>query len=129
MKKILDTKFKKANIKEITSKFNYLNSDEHVLIYILLRKHENMFGSTLGNYKFIEGAQPYYAKLFFYFKNNSEWVAPTFIIPKKDGTNCFISDFREFNKRIKRKPFPIPKVQKLGGFKCASSSDLNLASK
>jgi hypothetical protein len=38
-------------------------------------------------------------------------VAPSFIIPKKDGTVRFINDFRELNKRIKRKPFPIPNIQ------------------
>jgi len=27
--------------------------------------------------------------------NNSEWTAPTFIIPKKDGSVRFISDFKE----------------------------------
>ena len=52
--------------------------------------------------------------------NRSEWAAPTFIIPKKNGTVRFISDFRKLNKRIKRKPFPIPKIQdlllKLEGF-------------
>jgi len=46
-------------------------------------------------------------------RNNSEWAAPTFIIPKKKGTVRFISDFRELNKRIKREPFPIPKIQDL----------------
>jgi hypothetical protein len=62
--------------------------------------------------------------------NRSEWAAPTFIIPKKDGTVRFISDFRELNKRIKRKPFPIPKIQdlllKLEGFQYATSLDLNM---
>ena len=42
----------------------------------------------------------------------------------------FISDFRELNKRIKRKPFPIPKIQdlllKLEGFKYTTSLDLNM---
>ena len=37
----------------------------------------------------------------------------TIIIPKKDGSVQFISDFRELNKRIKRKPYPIPKIQDL----------------
>jgi len=36
--------------------------------------------------------------------NRSEWAAPTFIIPKKDGSVRFISDFQELNKRILRKP-------------------------
>ena len=43
--------------------------------------------------------------------NRSEWAAPSFVIPKKDGIVRFISDFRELNERIKRKPFPIPKIQ------------------
>jgi hypothetical protein len=62
--------------------------------------------------------------------NRSQWGAPTFIIPKKDGTVSFISDFRELNKRIKRQPYPIPKIQnlllKLAGFKCGTALDLNM---
>ena len=42
--------------------------------------------------------------------NNSQWATPTFIIPKINGTVRFISDFKELNKRIKSKPFPIPKI-------------------
>ena len=57
-------------------------------------------------------------------------MLPTFIIPKKDGSIRFISDFRKLNKRIKRKPYPIPKIQdlllKLEGFKYATSLDLNM---
>jgi hypothetical protein len=61
--------------------------------------------------------------------NSSEWTAPSFIIPKKDGTVIFINYFRELNKRIKRKPFPIPNIQdmlvlNLEGF--ATSLDLNM---
>ena len=44
----------------------------------------------------------------------------TSIIPKKNGTIYFLSDLGELNKGIKRKPFPIPKLQdvllKLEGF-------------
>ena len=43
--------------------------------------------------------------------NRSEWGAPMFVIPKKDQTVRFISDFRKLNKRIKRKPYPIPWIQ------------------
>ena len=59
-----------------------------------------------------------------------EWAALTFITPMKNGTVRFISDFHELNKWIKRKPFPIPKIQdlllKLEGFQCATSLDLNM---
>jgi hypothetical protein len=58
--------------------------------------------------------------------NCSEWAAPTFIIPKKDCSVRFISDFQELNKSIKRKPYLIPKIQdllilKLEGFRYVTS--------
>ena len=62
--------------------------------------------------------------------NRSEWAAPNLAIPKSDGTIRFLTNFRELNKRIKRKPYPIPKIQdlllKLAGFKWATSLDLNM---
>jgi hypothetical protein len=33
-----------------------------------------------------------------------------FIIPKKDRTVCFLSDFLEVNKSLVKTPFPIPKI-------------------
>ena len=98
-----------------------------------------MVNGTLGNYtsteykiEHLEGVQPYHAKPFPIPKvheealktevnrliniavlkreNNSEWAAPTFTLPKKNGTVRFISDFRELDKRMKRKLFPIPKI-------------------
>ncbi len=59
-----------------------------------------------------------------------KWASPSFIIPKKDYTVCTISDFRELNKQIVRKPYPIPKIsttlQELEGFTYATSLDLNM---
>jgi hypothetical protein len=43
----------------------------------------------------------------------SEWASPSFMIPKKDKTICFLSDFREVNKRLVRTPFPIPKISRV----------------
>ena len=62
--------------------------------------------------------------------SDSEWASPTFIIPKKNGTVRFITDLRQVNKRIVRKPFPIPQIadvmQKLQGFQYATALDLNM---
>ena len=41
----------------------------------------------------------------------SLWAAGTFIIPKKDNTVRWISDFRMLNKFIERKKYPLPHVQ------------------
>jgi hypothetical protein len=45
--------------------------------------------------------------------SDSEWTAPTFIIPKKNGTVRFIPDFRTLNEELKRKPYPIPKIAQM----------------
>ena len=159
IKRILDAKYEKANLKQVIKKLNYLTKVEQKGLLKLLQKYETMFDGTLGTYKgsvykieLKDDIKPYHAKPFPIPKvheatlkkeverlikigvlkriNQSEWAAPTFIIPKKNGTVRFISDFRELNKRIKRKPFPIPKIQdlllKLEGFKYATSLDLNM---
>jgi hypothetical protein len=60
----------------------------------------------------------------------SEWASPSFIMPKKNRTVCFLNDFWEVNKRLIRKPFPIPKIstvlQELEGFTFATALDLNM---
>ena len=53
-----------------------------------------------------------------------------FTISKPDGSLRSLADLRELNKRIKRHPYPIPKIQdmlqKLEGFMYATSLDLNM---
>jgi hypothetical protein len=60
----------------------------------------------------------------------SEWALPSFIIPMKDRTVCFLSNFWEVNMRLVRKSFPIPKIstvlQELDGFNFATALDLNM---
>ena len=159
MKQILDAKYEPANLKDIAESCTNLTQYEQSCLLELLEKYKSLFDGTLGHWEMdsydIElkpDAEPYHARAYpiphAYEKtlrmevqrlcdigvlrkvNHSEWAAPTFIIPKKDGTVRFISDFRELNKRIKCKPFPIPKIQdlllKLEGFQYATSLDLNM---
>jgi len=159
IKQILDAKYAPANIDELTTKCTYLTLQQQEDLNFLLKKYESLFDGSLGTWKgesydieLRSDATPYHARAFPIPRiheqtlrhevdrlcqigvlkkvNRSEWAAPTFIIPKKDGSVRFISDFRELNKRIKRKPFPIPKIQdlllKLEGFQYATSLDLNM---
>ena len=125
----------------------------------LLQEFEELFDGTLGDWdcnpvslQLKEGAQPYHGRPFpipkkhvetlkkeiqrlcdlgvLKWQADSEWASPTFIIPKKDNTVRVVSDFREINKRIVRKPCPIPKIstvlQELEGFTYATALDLNM---
>ena len=63
-------------------------------------------------------------------QSSSQWASPTFIIPKKDMTVRTITDFRELNKWIVRRPYPIPEIsttlQKLDSFTYETVLDLNM---
>ena len=159
IKQILDAKYEPADLDEVVAQADHLTPDQRTKLRNLLEKYKDLFDGQLGYWKgekyhieLQDNVKPYHAKPFSIPKayeqtlkmeldrlvslgvlkkvNRSQWAAPTFIIPKKDRTVRFISDFRELNKRIKRKPFPIPKIQdlllKLEGFQYGTSLDLNM---
>jgi hypothetical protein len=55
---------------------------------------------------------------------------PSFIVPKKNGTVPFLSNFWEVNKSLVRKPYPISKIsallQEIEDFTFATALDLNM---
>jgi hypothetical protein len=158
VKHILDAKYKPANLRKVAKEANHLPEEQQEELHTLLNKYKDLFDGTLGHWNDVElkvklkpDATPYHARAYpiphkyvdtlklelerlckigvLKKVNRSKWAAPTFIVPKKDGSVQFISDFRELNKWIKQKPYPIPKIQdmllKLEGFQFATSLDLN----
>jgi hypothetical protein len=159
MKRILDATYAKANLSTIVTECTQLYKEEQAKLLQLLERHGPLFDGSLGYWNHEEydselqaDAKLYHARAYPIPKvheqtlctkikqlcsigvlrkvNRSEWAAPTFIIPKKDGTVQFISGFRELNKHIKQKLYTIPKIQdllfKLEGFRYAYSLGLNM---
>ncbi len=122
VKAILDAKYQKANLDEEVQKCSHLSTTEQQGLRDLLGKYESLFDGTLGKWQgepydiqLKENVQPYHAKPFPIPRihettlkmevdrlvnigvlkkvNRSEWAAPIFIIPKKDGTVRFINNF------------------------------------
>jgi hypothetical protein len=115
----------------------------------VLLKFDSLFNGTLGDWKLPpvsfelkEGIKPYHGRPYPILHKHKAVLMKeikrlcnigvallTFIIPKKDSTVRTISDFRELNKHIVRKPYPIPKIitilQDIEGFTYATALDLN----
>ena len=157
--RILDSKYEKADLRQIAADATSLDEKQKGQLHELLMEFEELFDGTLGNWKtepveleLNKGEKPHSSRYYpmprihkSTFKKEllrlceigvleevraSEWGSPTFIMAKKEGTVRFISDFRKLNAKIKRKPYPIPRIsdvlQQLEGFKYATTLDLNM---
>jgi hypothetical protein len=120
---ILDTKYQKADLQSIVrDNCKHLSANQQKKLLQLLKKYESLFDGTLGDWKtkpvsfqLKEGVSPYHGRAFPVPKVHkdtiikeverlcqlrvlerqpaSEWALPSFIIPKKAKTVCFLSDF------------------------------------
>jgi len=157
---IIDKKYSKQDLDQICDACKRLSTPDKKRLHSLLMKYENLFDGTLGTWKTdpvqLElkdpEAKPYHAKPYpvpqaheqalreeiarlveygvLRKVNRSEWASPMFTIRKLDMTLRTLADLRELNKRIRRQPFPLPKIQdllqRLEGFEYATSLDLNM---
>ena len=157
---IVDSKYVKADLEKVVEEQSHLSKKEQKQLLKLLKKFEPLFDGTVGAWKTepIElelkdpGCTPYHARPYPVPQsqeqklraeverlvrygvlrkiNRSEWACPMFTIPKPDGSLRSLADLRELNKRIKKKPYPLPKISemlhKLEGFMYATSIDLNM---
>jgi hypothetical protein len=131
---ILDAKYDKADHPSIVkNNCTHLSTSHCNSLLVLLLKFEELFNGTLRDWKLPpvsielkEGAKPYHGRPYpipkihkaplmkeidrliligvLKWQPSSKWALSSFIIPKKDCTVHTISDFREPNKRIVRKP-------------------------
>ncbi len=156
----MDAKYEKADLLAIIRKnCSHLTASNREKLLSVLLRFELLFDGILGDWKLPpvsfelkEGMKPYHGRPYpiphkhkavlmkeikqlcgigvLEWQPSSRWALPTFIIPKKDSTVHTMSDFRELNKHIVRKPYPIPKIsmilQELEGFSYATALDLNM---
>ncbi len=156
----MDAKYEKADLPAIIREnCSHLTASNREKLLSMLLRFKSLYDGTLGDLKLQpvsfelkEGMKPYHgwphpiphkhkAILMKEIKRlcnigvlewqpSSRWALLTFIIPKKDSTVRTISDFRELNKHITRKPYSIPKIstilQELEGFTYATALDLNM---
>jgi len=128
---ILDAKYEKADLPVIVEEnCQYIISAERTELLRLLQKYEQLFDGTLGDWKtravrleLWEGVWPFHDRAYsvpiahkdtlkkevkileklgvLQWEGDSEWGSPIFIMPKKDGRVCFLTDFREVINRLK----------------------------
>ena len=119
---IIDAKYTKTDLTQVVQTCSDLMASEQIELLKLLQKFEDLFDGTLGSQE--QKLRDEVSRLEKYGVlrkiNRSEWANPMFTIPKPDGSLRSLADL----KRIKRKPYPLPKIsdlmQKLEGFTWAT---------
>ena len=121
----------------------HLSPNERERLLHILEKNESLFGGTLGAWKtplvnldLKDDAAPMCLRSYpvprvheamsrkevkrlvkfgiLKEANDSEWGAPYFAQPKpKTSRVKFLSDFRNLNRQLKRKPYPKPKISEI----------------
>jgi hypothetical protein len=157
--RIINADYSKQDLNEYVTGLQHLTVEEQRMLKNTLERQESLFKGGLGilqvnpvHLEIIENAKPYHARAFPVPKSmeaatkteidrltnigvlkkahDSEWAAPTFVIPKKTGDPRIVTDFRRLNAVLKRNPFPLPKIsdllQKLSGFRYATAIDLSM---
>ncbi len=156
---MMDAKYEKVDPVKVAESQSHLSLSQQKDLAILLSKYDTLFDGTLGRYphkklhlQLQEGAVPVHHKAFpvahahvEVFKKElahlvkigvleqigaTEWAAPTFIVPKKDGRVRWVSDFRTLNSMLRRKEYPLPIIQDIlrrrPGYKFFTKIDLTM---
>ena len=158
-KTIKESNYGKVDVAEVVNSCSHLSSSQKRDLKRLLQKYTRLFDGTLKVFpdekidlELDPTVPPYRARTYpvprthlDVFKKEldclekegvlsktgrSEWIAGSFIIPKKDGSVRWISDFRALNKAIKRKAYPIPRISDIlsrrTGYKFLTKLDISM---
>ena len=127
----------KGGTKLVANNTTQLNAEEITQPLRLLKYFEDLFGGTLGDWDTVpvdlelnSGSKPFNSKYYPFPRINketfhkelkflvkigvltpaqqSQYGTPVFIIPNKEGTVRFITDYRRLNQQLVRKPYPSP---------------------
>ena len=123
--KILDSKYEKADLDKVAANAEQLlDKHQQRKLLLLLKDFEDLFDGTLGHWETepidIELKPEHKPSSARYYpvprinkatfkttpEQQSEYGTPVFIIPKKEGTVQFLTDYRRINKGIVRKLYP-----------------------
>ena len=154
---IIQAMYGKIDITEHVKSLEHLTTQEQEELSQTLEAYPDMYQGAIGtlniapvHFELKKNARPYHARPFpipkayetltkeecrrfakdgiWHHTIDSVWAAPSFIVPKKTGDVRVVTDFRELNKWIVRKPYPLPKIldilQKMERFKYATAVDL-----
>ncbi len=148
-----------ADLQKILEEQTQLLPLERAKLYSTLSEFEPLFQGTQGHYnsdpielELLPNAKPFFSKAYSIPKayvdvtkgeierlvnigllsrvQSAKWAAPTFVIPKKNGTVHLNTDFRVLNSCLARKPFPMPKIPEIfrgmENFQYTTTLDLNM---
>ena len=158
-KMIRTSLYEPSNLQDIVDKCVYLLPSQREQLYSLLNQFHNLFDGRLKTFKgppvhleLIENPVPVRRRPYTIpmsqlavFKEElrrlisigviekaqrSEWIAGTFIVPKRDGRVRWITDFRGLNKSLHRKVYPLRKIseifQRRSGYQYFTKLDISM---
>ena len=137
---ILDAKYENTSPKEVADAQQHLNQKEKQHLEDVLAKYSELFDGKLGLYphrkvhlELLPNSVPVHSRPYAVPKTHegafkkeldhlieigvlkrvgpTEWGSPTFIVPKKDGRVRWVSDMRALNKCLKRRIYPLPRIE------------------
>lgn len=139
---ILEAKYDKVAPAEIATAQKHLTKEQRQSIEQLVATYPRLFSGELRTYagkkihlEVEPGATPVHARAYSVarvhlevFKQElkrlveigvlrpcgaTDWASPTFVFPKKDNRVRWVSDFRELNKVLRRRVYPLPRIQEI----------------